>query len=58
MQDNTLIEPGQEALALIEADFDSYCAKHDVSAGSNAGRTRDMAALWKKFMLSVGAVSP
>ena len=47
-----------DELALIETDFASYCAKHNVRAGQNAGRTRDMAALWKKFMLSVGAVSP
>jgi [ribosomal protein S5]-alanine N-acetyltransferase len=58
MQDIQLLDLNQEALALIEADFGSYCAKHNVSAGLNSGRTCDMAAFWKKFMLSVGAVSP
>jgi [ribosomal protein S5]-alanine N-acetyltransferase len=58
MKDIQLLELGEDALALIEADLGSYCAKHNVSAGLNSGHTRDMAALWKKFMLSVGAVSP
>jgi RimJ/RimL family protein N-acetyltransferase len=58
MQDIQFLDLNQEALALIESDFDSYCARHHMSAGLNGGRTRDMAALWKRFMLSVGAVSP
>ena len=58
MQDIELLDLNQEALALIEADLESYCARHNVIVGINAGRTRDMAALWKKFMLSVGVISP
>jgi ribosomal-protein-alanine N-acetyltransferase len=43
---------------LIEANLDSYCAKHNVSVGYDGKLTCDTAALWKKFMLSVGAVPP
>jgi RimJ/RimL family protein N-acetyltransferase len=58
MRDIQLLELGQDALALIEADLESYCAKYNVYVGLNGEHTRDMAALWKKFMLSVGAVPP
>jgi len=58
MKDIQLLELRQDALTLIEMDLESYCAKHNVSAGVNGGRARDMAGLWKKFMLSVGAVPP
>jgi RimJ/RimL family protein N-acetyltransferase len=58
MNDIQLLDLDQESLALIEADLDSYCANHNVSAGQDGKRTRDVAAHWKTFMLSVGALPP
>ena len=58
MNDIQLLDLDQESLALIEADLDSYCAKHNVSSGQDGKRTRDVAAQWKTFMLLVHAVPP
>jgi len=58
MNDIQLLDLDQAALALIEADIDSYCATHNMSAGLDRKRTLDVAAQWKAFMLLVGAVPP
>jgi RimJ/RimL family protein N-acetyltransferase len=47
-----------DALTLIEADLDGYCNANDVNPANNGKLTQDMAAFWKKFMLSVGATPP
>jgi [ribosomal protein S5]-alanine N-acetyltransferase len=58
MNDIQLLCLDPEALSLIEADLESYCVSHNAKSGLDAGRIRDMAALWKKFMISVGAIAP
>jgi ribosomal-protein-alanine N-acetyltransferase len=58
MIDIQLLPLDQNALAFIEADFDLYCAEHNVSAGQHSKLTLDMTALWKKVMLSGVAVFP
>jgi hypothetical protein len=40
MNDIQLLDLDQESFALIEADLDSYCAKHGVNAGKDGQRTR------------------
>lgn len=58
MPDIQLLPLDADALALIEADIDSYCAKNEVKVGQSTKLIRDMAALWKKFALSVHADFP
>jgi [ribosomal protein S5]-alanine N-acetyltransferase len=58
MTEIQLLDLDVVSLALIEANIDSYCAKHGVNAGSNGKLTCDMAGLWKKFGIKVQAVPP
>jgi RimJ/RimL family protein N-acetyltransferase len=58
MREIQLLDLDNDALMMIEADLDLYCARHNARAGANAVHIRDTVALWRKFMLSVRAVPP
>jgi [ribosomal protein S5]-alanine N-acetyltransferase len=58
MNDIQLVPLDLDAVTRIEADLDSYCAANNMHPANNGKLTQDMTALWKKFMLSVGALPP
>lgn len=58
MTEIQLLDLDAVSVALIEANIDSYCAKHNVNVGNDGKLTSDMAELWKKFGIKVQAVPP
>ena len=52
MKDIELLSLDLESLALIEANLDAYCSKHNVSAGNGSKLTR--AHLKNRFLAELG----